>query len=556
MSLVSDTFKPDFRAEAVGPSAGMGTPAHDATYRLDYAQDGVFVVVVYEDAGGRPLQPEVVLHDLGRRNIAGLVTAEVLFRIRRREALIRIADAQDEPAADSDIMVWVAQGEMSAEMLLLPPCGGGRMKGFDETLETIREKYGVIYGLDEQAVKTAVERRLFQQRFAVAAGTLPQKGEDGRIVFLFNTQHSYAPKIVEDGSADYKNLNIFEHVTEGATLVTATPPGEGVEGYTVKGVRIAPQKGQEAKLPKGKNVRVSEDGRSLIAAKSGRVDYINGRVDVADVLKIPGDVDMSIGNIQFDGDISISGNVISGLSIEATGTIEVWGYVEGATIIAGEDIVLKNGMQGMDKGKLIAGRNIVARFMERCDIEAKGSIFSDYIVQSKVVACGSIVMKGKWGRILGGVVRAGREISANIVGSPSNELTVIELGASPELRVRCNKMEAVRNQLKVQLDKINNVARVIPSNSDSPDRQEMRQKLISAKEQLQLQYNDTVAEIEALTQKLSEHSGARLHVFKSIFPNVKVMIDSCYTTTKSAIEFATFLYRDGEVVFTACEARP
>ena len=548
MTLQND--KPDFRAETVG------TPARSASFRLDYAEDGVFVVAEYEDAGGRPLQSDVLLYDLNRRNIDGLSAADLPMRLRRREERFRIAPPQDEPAADSDFMIWIAQGEMSADMLLLPPCGAGSRKSAEELLTAIRESYGITYGLDEWAVKAAVEQYAYYKRVPIAVGKAPERGEDGRLVFLFNTQHSYAPKIGEDGSADYKNLNLFENVTEGTTLVTATVPGEGVEGFTVKGDRLAPQKGAEAKLPKGKNVRVSEDGRNLIAAKSGRVDFIKDRVEVADVLKIPGDVDMSVGNIQFEGDVSVSGNVITGLSIEATGTIEIWGYVEGATLIAGEDIILKNGMQGMDKGKLSAGRNIVARFMERCDIEAKGSIFSDYIVQSKVIANGSITMKGKWGRILGGVVRAGKEISANIVGSPSNELTVIELGASPELRVRCTKLEAVRNQLKVQLDKINNVARVIPSNSDSPERLEMRQKLISAKDQLMQQYMDTVSELEDLTQKLSEHSGARLHVFKSIYPNVKVMIDSCHTTTKSPIEFATFLYRDGEVVFTACEVRP
>lgn len=554
MTLGNDTFNPDFRAESAAQPSGAS--ARDASYRLDYAQDGVFVVAEYEDAGGKPLQAEVLLYDLGRRNIAGLATTELTFRLRRREELIRIACAQDEPAADSDMMVWIAQGEMSAEMLLLPPCGGGQMKNFEDILATIREDYGIVYGLDEPAVKNVVEKRLFHQRIEIACGKPSEKGADGRIIFLFNTTHSCVPKAAADGTTDYRNLDVFESVTEGKTLVTVVPPEEGVEGCTVKGTKLPGKTGLAVKLPKGKNVRVSEDGINLIAAKSGRVDYIDGRVDVADVYRVAGDMDMGVGNIQFEGDVIVSGNVIPGLKIEATGMIEIGGYVEGSTLIAGKDIILRNGMQGTDKGKLIAGGNIVARFLDHCEAEAKGNIFADYIVQCKVLACGCIIAKGKWGRILGGMVRAGKEITANIVGSPSYESTVIELGASPDLRAKCTRLEAARNQIKVQLDKINNVARVLPSNNDSPERQEMRLKLISAKEQLTQQYSDMVAEIEALMQMLSEHSGARLHVFKTIYPNVKITIDSCYLMTRSEIDFATFSYRDGEVVFTACEARP
>jgi|AGTN01.2.fsa_nt_gi Predicted polymerase, most proteins contain PALM domain, HD hydrolase domain and Zn-ribbon domain len=537
------------------PASG-GPSVRDASYALEYAEDGVFLLINYEDAGGKPLQAEAIIYDLGRRNLRGLNTSEIPFRLRRRDERIRIADAQDEPAADSDMMVWITQGEMSVEMLLLPPCGGGGMKSAEEVLELIRKKWGVVFGLNEATVKTIVEKRAFYQRIAIASGRLPENGMDGRIVFLFNTTHTYAPKAAADGSSDYRNLDIFESVTEGATLVTMFPPEEGVEGYTVTGTKLPAKKGLAVKLPKGKNVRISEDGRNLIATKSGRVDFINDRVEVADVFRVAGDVDMGVGNIQFEGDVIIFGNVISGLKVEASGMIEIGGYVEGSTLIAGKDIILRNGMQGTDKGRLIAGGNIVARFLDHCEAEAKGNIFADYIVKCRGIACGSITAKGKWGRILGGVVRAGKEITASTIGSPSHELTVLELGSSPDLRAKCTKLEAAKNQIKIQLDKISNVSRVIPSHSDSPERQEMRLKLISAKDQLLLQYNDIVAEIESLAQILSDHSGARLHVFKTIYPNVKVIIDSCSMTTKSTIEFATFSYRDGEVVFAACEARP
>ena len=529
----------------------------NASYYVEYTEDGVFFVAEYEDVGGRPIQQEVFLQDIRRRNIQGLDEAVLWLKIQRHETRILIADPQEEADAPADEAVIVARNEMSAELVLLPPCGKGSEKSAEEVLASIRDKWGIVFGVDEKVVTDAVNAREYNEYIVVAHGKPAEKGEDAVMTFLFETEHNYAPKISDDGNADYKTLNIFESVKEGTTVVVCTPPGEGIEGTTVKGTPLPPKRGADLKLPVGKNVRISEDGRSLIAEKSGRIDYIRGRVDISDVFQVNGDVDMSVGNLDFVGDVLIFGNVISGLTVKATGLIEVRGYVEAATLTAGKDIILKNGMQGMDKGILNAGGNIVAKFLERCEIHAQGNITSDYIIQCKVTACGAITMKGKYGKILGGVVRAGSSITANTIGSPSNELTVLELGASPDLRVKCMKLTEEKNQIRIQLDKINNVQRVFEARGDnaSAERQEMREKLIGAKGQLENKLEEIAAEIEELTATLDSQTDAKVHIFKSIFPNVKITIDSSATVTKGKVDYATFKRHGGEVTFTACEAR-
>ena len=57
------------------------------------------------------------------------------------------------------------------------------------------------------------------------------------------------------------------------------------------------------------------------------------------VLDISGDVDLNIGNIDFNGDVNITGNVITGVTIRAMGSIYIGGYVEGAVIKSNKDIV-------------------------------------------------------------------------------------------------------------------------------------------------------------------------------------------------------------------------
>ncbi len=528
---------------------------HDASYKLLYQEDGVFLQFMEEVGAGAPLNPSIVSYDLNRRNITGIDVSNVLVHIRRRESLIKIAEKQDESTVDSDVVVVISKDAMSAHMTLLPPSPSGKPLSFDEIMQKIKEQWGVVYGIDEATVQSAIAGSAYLRPFLIASGKPAKKGADGYLNFMFKKEHGYTPTIGADGSADYKQLDLFESVTEDATVVVRVPPEQGEDGCTVKGDVIPAKPGLEPKLPAGRNTRVSEDGQSLLAAKSGRIDFVNGRVEVSDIYKIPGDVDMRVGNIKFEGDVIIRGNVITGLTVQATGSIEVSGYVEGATLIASKDIILKNGIKGQDVGKLIAGGNIIAKFMENCSVEARGNIVSDYIVHCNMLAGGSITMKGKWGKIIGGFIRAGREVTANMIGSPSYDPMVIELGVAPEIRAKYVDADTRRTQLKAQLMKIDSLAR-LPSSTLSPDRLAMRQKVLDSRELIEQQYNDAVDELAAYEEILSHASGGRVNATKCVYPGVKIIIDSAIFITKSTFDYVTFKNRGGEIIFPSCEVTP
>ena len=64
---------------------------------------------------------------------------------------------------------------------------------------------------------------------------------------------------------------------------------------------------------------MSEDGNTYYAAIDGKVEYCNYDLRIVNVLDISGDVDLNIGNIDFNGDVNITGNVITGVTIRAMG---------------------------------------------------------------------------------------------------------------------------------------------------------------------------------------------------------------------------------------------
>lgn len=532
------------------------TVLKDASYVVEYKPEGVFLSVSYEEGAGLALLPDCVVFDLERRGIAGLKTVDMILRIRKGENYIKLSDPQDEKTADMNFIIRFGKEDMSATMMLFPPAADGACKDEQTVLSEIRQKWNATHGIDEQAVADAVQGKRYYKEISIAQGKSPEKGKDGFLTFMFQTVHTYTPKMLSDGSADYKNLDLFETVHENDVLVVNVPPEDGTAGYTVKGKVLPAAKGKEALLPKGKNVAISDDGKSLVALKSGRVDYINGKVEISDMYKISGDVDMSIGNIDFIGDLIIYGNINSGFILKTTGNIEVHGFVDASTLISGKDIILKNGFQGNDRGNLKAEGNIVARFIERGKVEAKRSVFADYIVHSMVTAGETVVMKGKHGKIIGGLVRAGKEIAAISAGSASGENTSLEVGISPELRMRLADLESKRIQLKAQLDKMDNIARVLPSaHVESEERLAMRQKLLEARKQLAENYNNMINEIEEIKLRLTKLSDGRIHIFSKAYPDVKIMVDSCFYTIKTLMEYVTFKNKEGEVVFSSCEIK-
>lgn len=68
---------------------------------------------------------------------------------------------------------------------------------------------------------------------------------------------------------------------------------------------------------------------------SGHVILENDKIFVSNVLELV-NVDNSTGDIDYEGDVVVKGNVLAGFTVKATGDITVSGIVEGATVIAGE----------------------------------------------------------------------------------------------------------------------------------------------------------------------------------------------------------------------------
>ncbi len=112
-------------------------------------------------------------------------------------------------------------------------------------------------------------------------------------------------------------------------------------------------------------------------------------------------------------------------------------------------------MQGYNRETIkTRGGNITTKFVENAIIHADGNIVAEAIMHSQVSCRKNINLIGKRGLIVGGVCRAGLEISARTIGSSMATSTTLEVGVDPEALKKREQLESDIGVAEDNLDKI------------------------------------------------------------------------------------------------------
>ena len=331
-----------------------------------------------------------------------------------------------------EVYVYIADDNMSASVRL-GKCDEGYT--YDEVMNKLSLN-GIKTGIDEEKIRWMISQKIYDQPVEIAVGKPVNTGKDGYYEFFFDTDaiNNNRPTVREDGSIDYFNQKRFEKVNEGDLLARYHEPTKGEFGFDICGKLLVPKPGKPKPRLHGKGFKTSEDGKETYAAISGKIEYCNYDLSVVNVYEVNGNLDMSMGNIDFNGDVNITGSVRSGVTVHAMGSIYVGGFVEGATLIAGKDIVLKDGVNTKNSGKIEAGGNISGRFFENTEVIAKGDLQCNYILNCRVLTYGWIFVEGPIGSIIGGDVTGVMGISTTSCGHESNVKTLLRVGSTKEIR--------------------------------------------------------------------------------------------------------------------------
>ena len=146
---------------------------------------------------------------------------------------------------------------------------------------------------------------------------------------------------------------------------TAGEPGESLDGTVLETTD-----GQDFEPRAGEGARLVEQGVeiTIVADRDGGAKYQNNTVTIDPVLRINGDVDYELGNIDFDQDVQISGSVLTGFSVSSGGDLTVVGIVEsGATVRSKGDLSVSKGILG-ETTTVVALGNQKAQFVQNATV--------------------------------------------------------------------------------------------------------------------------------------------------------------------------------------------
>ena len=298
-----------------------------------------------------------------------------------------------------NVVVSVAENHMRAS-IVLDEIGQDGAYTYEEVIDKLSAA-GVRTGIDEAKIRDVIVKKIYGQEVVVAQGKEAVNGTDGHYIFYFdeNYERDNKPTLREDGSVDYFNVKLFEKVSQDDKLAEYVEPTKGEFGYDVCGKLLVPKPGRPSPRLRGRGFTVSDDGKTYYAQLDGKVEYRNYDLNVSNVYSVSGDLDIGTGSIDFNGDVTISGGVHSGVTVHAMGNIFIGGYVEDAILKAGKDIIIKDGVNARENGLIEAEGNVSARFFENAKIISHGDIKCDYMLNTNAMAYGNIYLEGKLGSV-------------------------------------------------------------------------------------------------------------------------------------------------------------
>ena len=446
--------------------------------------------------------------------------------------------------------VRITEDWMEAYMTV-PPTGTPENYTVSYLTEVLHLNH-VKIGILPDSLQRIIDNNLYNKEVLVAQGAEAQDGENGYFEYLFETNLSQKPIVLEDGTVDYKNIKMIELVEPGQKIAIYHPGTAGTNGYNLAAQFKLAKHGAELPPLKGTGFERMEDGVTYFATVGGKITELNNRVNIFPVHELFGDVDLSTGNIEFNGDVIIHGNVLEGMSIKASGTITVDKVVESAYIDGKKGVILRGGVLGKNGAKVRSKGNITAQFIEYADVKTDADIEADSFLDSNVYAGGSIKLNGKKGCIVGGTTHAVRSVEAREIGNQAGANTDVSVGVPQQVYAQMMTIDQETQDDECQLQRIEEGLiqfetimrqKGLPFHNDP-----RRMALVKEKLRLSAQIAGRREEVVGLQRIINASNDACVQVVRNVYPGTRVSVDGqCVQVqeVQKAVEFKKYMGRVG-----------
>jgi uncharacterized protein len=314
-----------------------------------------------------------------------------------------------------------------------------------QLVEQKLEEKGICYGIRGaefvQAIESVQKRGEVIQSFLVAEGTSPSMANSLEVHFKALPSPG---KMIEDGSMDFRSRDAVPQSKENELLACLSLDQEIQTGHDIFAREIPLPDEEPTILKAGVNVRIeeSEDKNLYYAVLAGWPRIANGVISVLPYFFYDGDVDYRVGNIKFDGDVEITGDVCSRFRVEARGNVVVHGSVErGAKVLAEGDLSVASGVIG---AKIKCAGDFFSIYVQESKVNVGSEMrVTDYITDSKVVVGGNAIITGNRAKtplnLSGGELSVSQNLDVPSIGSVNNRETLVRVGVKPEMEERLSR---------------------------------------------------------------------------------------------------------------------
>lgn len=453
---------------------------------------------------------------------------------------------------NGELLIDIDERFMSARINISAPRNGGKPVKYDSVINELKLR-GVRKFVDEDAIRNIFETEAFDRSVLIARGVEPVDGTNGSLKYLFDT--TSAPEIKEDeyGNVDFHDLGTITNIEEGTPIADIIHETPGTPGMDIRGIEIHQTPGRAVNLPLGNGVTISEDGDHLIAAISGNLRWVNSHFVVDKDVVVSSDIDASVGNLDFIGDIIIKGNVNEGYVIKADGNITVFGNITGAVIECGGNLTAR---LGIVSSEVTVDGSISANFCENSNITVRGHLDAQNFVGCTVFCGGKLTAKGGKATIVGGKYTCLSDIEANYIGADTYIRTLITLGNVAvlveeriDLEKRIKEYENQVNQLTLACDFLQKQKKAGPL---TPEREELLSTSIRAKFAHLKSIQEMHQRLEAIELEIQSNNNLKIHVRRAIFPGVTVRINNSQYVVSRRFDMCTVTMDENREIVIHC----
>lgn len=520
-------------------------------FQLVLDEMGVKLKLVPATNGGAAISIKELIMYLDRNKVSydlKMLNNE-LVSLQDQPKLIFLSGDKILPVSES-CFLSMSSDRMTVTARFYPPSNNGKSYVKDGIMSELRIAK-VNFGIQEDVIDAFLQNKQYCTDIVLAKGQPAREGHDAYITYNFETDNKIRPTLNEDGTVDFFNLNVVTHCNEGQLLAVLTREDRGDEGKDVLGNNIKPHDVKRLKLSYGLNIDINEDQTEIYSKVNGHVSLVNGKVFVSDVLEVE-NVDNSTGNIDYEGNVKINGNVCSNFSVKCKGNIEVKGVVEGAYLEATGNIILARGINGMGRGVIKCGGNLISKYLENCKAYSGGYIETESILHSVAQAKTEINVVSRKGFITGGSVSATNVIRVKTLGTAMGAATEVTVGVDPTVTNRYQELAKAiqenQKNLKMYVPVLDATKQKLAQGVKLlPDQIKNLQTLAVTVKGLQEKIKADMAEMEALKEVMDSSSSSRIEVTGEVFSGTKITISDVSMIVKDSFSYCRFVKEQGTV---------